>query len=70
MSPTENIEPKEVFEQEKVKVQEYPILQTMSEEDAYISDRMKSQPKTLDEVLLVKEKNMPQESTDYHYQKS
>ena len=56
MSPTENIEPKEVFEQEKVKVQEYPILQTMSEEDAYISDRMKSQPKTLDEVLLVKEK--------------
>lgn len=38
------------------KVAEYPILQTMSEQDAYISDRMKSQPKTLDEVLMVKEK--------------
>lgn len=34
----------------------YPVLQTMSEEDAYIHDKMKSQPKTLDEVLLVKEK--------------
>ena len=56
MSPIDNIEPiKEISEQE-VKVQEYPILQTMSEEDAYIHDRMKSQPKTLDEVLMVKEK--------------
>ena len=36
--------------------QQAPILQMMSEEDAYIADRMKSQPKTLDEVLLVKEK--------------
>ncbi len=36
--------------------EEYPVLQTMSEEDAYIHDKMKSQPKTLDEVLLVKEK--------------
>ena|SRR3990167_9145654 len=34
----------------------YPVLQTMSEEDAYIHDRMRSQPKTLDEVLSVKEK--------------
>ena len=36
--------------------QEKPILQMMSEEDSYIADRMKSQPKTLDEVLMVKEK--------------
>lgn len=41
---------------EEPKVQEYPVLQTMSENDAYIHDRMKSQPKTLDEVLMVKEK--------------
>lgn len=41
---------------EDIKATEYPILQTMSEEDAYINDRMKSQPQTLDEVLLVKEK--------------
>jgi len=34
---------------------ERTILTTMSQEDAYIMDRMKSQPKTLDEVLLVKE---------------
>ena len=33
-----------------------PVLQVLAEEDAYIADRMKSQPKTLDEVLLVKEK--------------
>jgi hypothetical protein len=31
------------------------ILTMMNEEDAYIADRMKSLPKTLDEVLLVKE---------------
>ena len=42
--------------QPEVKVAEYPVLQTMSEEDAYIHDRMKSQPKTLEEVLMVKEK--------------
>lgn len=32
-----------------------PIL-IMSDEDRYIADRLKSQPKTLDEVLMVKEK--------------
>lgn len=47
---------KDEVKEESVKTTEYPILQTMSEEDAYISDRMKSQPKTLDEVLMVKEK--------------
>ena len=56
------------------KVQAYPILQTMSEEDAYIHDRMKSQPQTLDEVLMVKEKkyapgehrlSLPKEFKDY-----
>jgi hypothetical protein len=36
--------------------QEKPILQMMSEEDSYIADRMKSQPKSLDDVLFVKEK--------------
>lgn len=33
-----------------------PILQVLAEEDRYIADRMKSQPKTLDEILTVKEK--------------
>lgn len=42
--------------------QQAPILQVMSEDDAYIADRMKSQPKTLDEALMVKEKRyMPGE---------
>lgn len=45
----------EAFEPAK-DVSPYPILQTMTEEDAYIHDRMKSQPKNLDEVLMVKEK--------------
>ena len=36
--------------------QQPPVLQMLSEEDSYIADKMKSQPKTLDEVLLVKEK--------------
>jgi hypothetical protein len=31
-----------------------PVLQVMTEEDAYIADRMKAQPKTLDEIALVK----------------
>lgn len=43
-------------EKEITEISEYPILQTMSGEDAYIADRMKSQPTTLDEVLMVKEK--------------
>lgn len=34
---------------------EAPVLVVMSEEDRYIADRMKSQPRTLDDVLLVKE---------------
>lgn len=33
-----------------------PILQVLAEDDRYIADRMKSQPKTLDDVLMVKEK--------------
>ena len=33
-----------------------PILQVLAEDDRYIADRMKSQPKTLDEILTVKEK--------------
>ena len=45
----------EVVEQE-TRNEEIPILHVMSEEDRYITDRMKSQPKTLEEVLFVKEK--------------
>lgn len=41
---------------ETVSEQEIPILNVMSEEDRYIFDRTKSQPKTLDDVLMVKEK--------------
>lgn len=50
-------EPQKQEEKEPViEAQERPTLQMMSEEDSYIADRMKSQPKTLDEVLSVKEK--------------
>lgn len=48
---TENAKPEEVFTQN-----EKPVLQMLSQEDAYIADRMKSQAKSLDEVLMVKEK--------------
>ncbi len=51
-----DVDTQTVEKDDKVETQEYPILQTMSEEDAYISDRMKSQPTTLDEVRAVKEK--------------
>src|SRR3990167_5755620 len=36
--------------------QEAVPFQVMAEEDAYIADRMKSQPKTLEEVFMVKER--------------
>jgi len=35
--------------------QEQPIFQVMSENDRYIADIVKSQPKTLDEITMVKE---------------
>ena len=38
------------------KVEEIVPTLIMSDEDRYIADRLKSQPKTLDEVLMVKEK--------------
>jgi hypothetical protein len=44
---------KEVVEEEQ---ESAPILTMLAEDDRYIADRMKSQPKTLDDVLLVKEK--------------
>ena len=55
---TEEVVKEETVESIKQKVEptQAPILQIMAEEDAYIADRMKSQPKTLDEVLMVKEK--------------
>ena len=40
----------------ETQAEKYPVLQTMSEEDAYIHDKMKSQPQTLDDVFMVKEK--------------
>jgi hypothetical protein len=46
--------PKEEVKEEVFEQQSKPILQVMTEEDAYISDRMKSQPKTLDEIALVR----------------
>lgn len=46
----------EVAEKEIKEIREVPILQVMNEEDRYIADRMKSQPKTLEEVLFVKER--------------
>jgi len=36
--------------------QEAPVMTMLSQDDAYISDRIKSQPKTLDEVFAVKER--------------
>jgi hypothetical protein len=41
--------------EEKLEAENKPIL-LVSEDDAYIADRMRSQPKTLDEVIAVKEK--------------
>lgn len=43
------------IEEPVFKQQEQPTLQIMSEQDSYLADRMKSQPKTLEEVLMVKE---------------
>ena len=50
--PVDKIEDKKIFEE----LQERPPLTIMSGEDVYVADRMKSQPKTIDEVLLVKER--------------
>jgi len=36
--------------------QEPPVLTMLSQDDAYIQDRVKSQPKTLDEVFAVQER--------------
>ena len=41
---------------QEVEAQERPVFMVpMSDDDRYIADRMKSQPKTLDDVLFVKE---------------
>ena len=47
-----------VVEQENTvpEPQESPVLTMLSQDDAYIADRIKSQPKTLDDVFSVKEK--------------
>lgn len=45
--------PEEIQEE---KTESAPILQMLAEDDRYIADRMKSQPKTLDDVLMVKER--------------
>ncbi|HRZ15227.1 MAG TPA: hypothetical protein P5110_06955 [Candidatus Omnitrophota bacterium] len=36
--------------------QEAPVMTMLSQDDAYISDRIKSQPRSLDEVFAVKER--------------
>lgn len=51
----EETKPETVIETEPQKSMPEQVLQVMSEEDAYIADRMKSQPKTLDDILTVKE---------------
>lgn len=43
-------------EKKPVQETERPTLTLVSDMDAYISERMKNQPKTLDEALFVKEK--------------
>lgn len=53
----ETKKPDPLKEEEKIfQPQEPPVLQMLSDEDAYIADKMKAQPQTLDEVLMVKEK--------------
>lgn len=59
MSPIVNEPVKKESQKEPIKEPEQLDRQTfvtMSEEDSYIYDRMKSQPKTIDEVLFVKER--------------
>lgn len=48
-------QPKPVKAEEPVEVEKDNVFKVMSEEDAYIADRMKSQPKSLDEIVTVKE---------------
>ncbi len=55
MNPLDTKQEK-VSEQIQEKEEVTPILQVLAEDDRYIADRMKSQPKTLDDVLMVKEK--------------
>jgi hypothetical protein len=57
MNPLKTEQVKEVVKEEVQEVQEAaPMLQMLAEDDRYIADRMKSQPKTLDDVLMVKER--------------
>lgn len=56
MNPSETKQDKvdmKVTEPIQEKEDTTPILQVLAEEDRYIADRMKSQPKTLDEILTV-----------------
>ncbi len=57
MNPLKTEQEKEVVKEEVQEVQESaPMLQMLAEDDRYIADRMKSQPRTLDDVLMVKER--------------
>ena len=57
MNPLKTEQVKEVVKEEVQEVQESaPMLQMLAEDDRYIADRMKSQPRTLDDVLMVKER--------------
>lgn len=63
-SPKKHVEEKEEYV-ERIEKETVPFIEqqkkpelhvVMAQDDAYIADRIKSQPKTLDEVLLMKEK--------------
>jgi hypothetical protein len=56
MSPLDTKQEKVVVKEETEVQETAPILQMLAEDDRYIVDRMKSQPKTLDDVLMVKER--------------
>ena len=56
MNPLKTEQEKEVVKEVQEVQETAPILQMLAEDDRYIADRMKSQPRTLDDVLMVKER--------------
>lgn len=56
MNPLKTEQEKEVVKPIEEIQESVPMLQMLAEDDRYIADRMKSQPRTLDDVLLVKER--------------
>lgn len=56
MNPLKTEQEKEVVKEVQEVQESVPMLQMLAEDDRYIADRMKSQPRTLDDVLMVKER--------------